>query len=72
MDISDKTRVPLFAVAATLPVLIGGIVWLSTIHSDAVQAQEINEKQDVKIDKLYDLLVDIRDRMIRIEEKISR
>ena len=72
MDIGDETRIPLFAVLTALPVLIGFIFWLSTIYAVATSAEETNAAQEVKIEQTRDLLLDIRERIIRIEEKISR
>lgn len=72
MDINDRTRIPLFAVAASLPILIGFIFWMSSLYASVSNAEQTNVKQDEKIDRLYDLMIDIRDRVIRIEEKISK
>jgi hypothetical protein len=69
MDISDKTKIPLFVVVAALPVLFGFVFWLSSIYAAVSTAQDINLKQDIKIDQLYTLLIDIRDRLVRIEEQ---
>jgi hypothetical protein len=71
MDISDRTRVPLFAVLAALPIIAGFIFWLSTIYAMAASAVDANVAQDVKIEQTRELLLDIRDRIIRIEEKLS-
>lgn len=72
MDINEQTRVPLFAVLASIPIIIGFIFWMSSLYASVSQAEITNNKQDVKIDQLYELLIDIRDRVIRIEEKISK
>jgi hypothetical protein len=72
MDINEQTRVPLFAVLAAIPIIIGFIFWMSSLYASVSQAEITNNKQDVKIDQLYELLIDIRDRVIRIEEKISK
>ena len=70
--IDDQTSIPLFAVLAAVPVIVGFIVWLSTIYSIASQAEEANAAQEIKIEQTRDLLLDIRERTIRIEEKISK
>ena len=64
MDITDKTKVSLFAVLVSVPVLVGGIVWLTTIDAKASGAQE--ELKGVK-----EMLVDVRERVIRIEEQVK-
>lgn len=72
MDINDRTKIPLFAVMASMPVLAGGLVWLSVIYFKADAAEQYNIKQDLKIETQMSLLLDIRDRVIRIEEKQRR
>lgn len=67
MDITDKTRVGLFAVLGALPVIIGGIFWLSMIYFKAEAAERMNEKQEQKLDSQMAILLDIRDRVIRLE-----
>lgn len=71
MDITPSTKIQLTWVAASIPFLVGGIIWLSTIYSTAADAQRINEKQDLKLETQMSLLLDIRDRVIRIEEKVN-
>jgi hypothetical protein len=72
MVISDKTKVPLFAVLAAMPVIFGFIFWLTTIYAATIEAKEANIHQDLKIDQTRDILLDIRDRLIRIEERVNR
>ena len=69
--IDDKTSIPLFAVLAAAPVMVGFIIWLSTIYSIASNAQQVNESQDRKIESSSKILVDIRERLIRIETKLD-
>jgi len=52
MKINENTDIPLFAAIATIPFLVGGILWLSTIHAKANTANE-------KLDKVDQLLVDV-------------
>lgn len=72
MEIDSSTRVQLWAVLGSVPFFVGGIFWLSTIYSTAADAQRINEKQDLKLEAQMSLLLDIRDRVIRIEEKVNK
>ena len=72
LKIDDSTSVPLFAVLAVVPVAVGFIIWLSTIYSIASNAERSNISQEIKIEATRDLLIDIRDRVIRIEEKITK
>jgi hypothetical protein len=63
--ITDKTLIPLSLVITVL----GGVVWLSMMFSK-VEAQEKKiDKQDGKIESQTAILIDIRERVIRIEEK---
>lgn len=71
MEINASTKIQLWAVLGSVPFLVGGIIWLSTIYSTAADAQRINEKQDLKLETQMSLLLDIRDRVIRIEEKVN-
>ncbi len=65
--IDDRTKVQLFAVLSALPVLIGFVSWLTVVYTKAEAAERANERQDTKIEAQYSLLLDIRDRVIRIE-----
>jgi hypothetical protein len=71
MDIDETTKVPLFAVFAASLTFVGFVFWLSSIYSSVSLAEKTNAEQDVKIEQTKDLLIDIRERVIRIEEKIS-
>jgi hypothetical protein len=61
VDIDEKTNVPLFAVAAALPFLIGGLLWLTSIDAKATFARD-------QITGVIEMLRDVRERVIRIEE----
>lgn len=71
MDIDERTRIPLFAVLVSLPVFLGGILWLTAIDTKASNAEASNQRQDEKIEESQKLLLDIRERVIRIEEKLD-
>lgn len=59
-ELNEKTRVPLGAVLLSLPVLVGGILWLASVDSKATAASA-----DAK--NLLGLVLDIRDRLSTIE-----
>lgn len=59
-DLDNKTKVPLFAVLGAIPVLIGGIAFCTTVYFKVEAATRNDEKQ-------MDLLLEIRDRVIRLE-----
>jgi len=60
MDISEKTKVPLFAVLASSPFIIGAILWMTSIDAKASAAKEI-----------YPMVQNILERVIRIEENLK-
>ena len=69
--LDEQTNIPLFAALASLPVLIGFIMWLTSIDSKATAAIEQNVSQDNKIEHSTEILMDIRERIIRIETKLE-
>ena len=64
MNIDEKTKISLFAALASIPFLVGGIIWLSSIEQKASAAQ--NDMRDLK-----PVIEEIRDRVIRIEEQLK-
>lgn len=52
MKLDDKTTIPLFAYIASIPFLVGGILWLATIHAKANNAE-------MKLNTLEQAIVDI-------------
>lgn len=77
--ISEKTTISLFATIASVPFLAGGIYWLTVIYEQGAEAARINARQDNQIEqqaetieKIKDMVVDIRERTIRIEERLKR
>jgi hypothetical protein len=72
MDINGKTKIGLFTVIGSLPVLVGGIMWLTYMSSKVEAAEKSNDRQDSKIEAQQNILLDIRERVIRIEEKITK
>lgn len=71
VTLDEKTRVQLFAVLASVPVLVGAVSWITAIYLKAEASESKLEKQEQKIEAQYLLLQDIRDRVIRIEEHQS-
>lgn len=64
MVIDDKAKISLFAVLAATPVVVGGIIWLTNIDNRAAAAQ-------VEARGLRELVIDVRERLIRIEERMK-
>ena len=74
MEINEDTKVPLFKALGLVGFLSGGIVWATMVYykaDTAVAAIETQAKrdkeQDDRLTKQMDLLIDIRERVIRIE-----
>lgn len=63
-NIDDKTKIPLFAVIIAIPFVVGGIAWLTSIDAKATQAKE-------DLQGLKPLVIDIRERQIRLEQMIQ-
>ena len=62
-EISENTYISL----ALVIVLVGGVVWLTTLHNN-VAAQEVATQKVVETNQvLMDRLGDIQNRLIRIE-----
>lgn len=64
MKIDEKTHINLYAALASIPFLIGGIVWLTTIDGKAQAAQE-------ELNRLRPIVQEIRERVIRIDEELK-
>jgi hypothetical protein len=69
VEINENTKIRLYAVLGAMPVLVGGIIWVTMIFFKADAAERINAKQDEKLDSQMIILLDIRDRVSRIEER---
>jgi hypothetical protein len=52
MDLDNKTKIPLFSALGLIPLLFGGVVWLTNIDAKASRA-------DTKLDKLEQAVIDI-------------
>lgn len=67
MNIDESTNIKLFAAIAALPAIATCVFWIAAIQLKAEAAERVNEKQDAKLETQMTLLLDIRDRIIRIE-----
>lgn len=78
MTVNEKTKVSLYTIGCCLPFLVSTILWLATINQKAEAAQAINMDQERRLDKhersmedQMHLLIDIRERIVRIETQIK-
>lgn len=79
IDINDKTRVPLFVVFASMPVLIVSIFWIASLGSRVAASEQRQDRvvdkihiMEAKEDKVLDGIIDIRERLSRIEERLKK
>lgn len=71
MDITEKTKLPLFAVLISVPTLVFGLWWIFGVAFEARAATTKNLEQDVKIDSQTLILVQIRDNIKDLESEIK-
>lgn len=71
-NIDEQTRISLFAALGLLPIIAGGVFWLASVDARAQENQARTERIVAKIIKDGDLLLDIRDRLARIEEQLKQ
>ena len=78
LSLNDKTMIPIVWVVSSIPFVVGGILWLSAINSKAddtsqkiieLKSSYKSEMDDIKgqMGKQNSLLIDMRERIIRIE-----
>jgi hypothetical protein len=83
MKITDKTSIPIFLVAGSVPAFIGGIMWLSfiaytsdTAAKDVVkiksEQKEVNQEIKVELKEIRLELSEISQRQIRMEEQMRK
>lgn len=67
MTINERTKVGLFTILGVLPFICGVIFWLATVSIKVDIQKEVDTKQDSQINSSLIMLVDIRERLIRLE-----
>lgn len=63
--ITEKTLIPISLVIS----VIGAVMWMTVIFTKVEAAEKLNEQQDRRFDFQMSLLVEIKDRLIRLEER---
>lgn len=66
--IDDKTDIPMFAVLLALPTIVGGVVWLTSIDAKASASQDELQGVRKELVEIKSLMLESRDRLIRLEE----
>lgn len=83
VTINEKTRIGLFAVLGAIPVFVIVIFYGTMVYFKAEASEKKNLEQDVailsnrkevdlKIDSQMLVLIEIRDRLTRLEEQVKR
>ena len=67
LTLNDKTTVNFFAVLGALPIFIGFVFWMSTTWADVVNIKTALANKDKVDEQQMSLLLDIRERLIRLE-----
>lgn len=70
MDINAKTKVPLFAVLCTVPIVFGGIFWLTAIYVQGAEAARTNVRQDEELSRQGSTLNQIGNDIAEIKEHL--
>jgi len=71
MRLDEKTTVPLWSILITVPTFIGAVFWISAVYYDVAQAKVEIAKVSEKQERYIDTLIEIRETLARIEEKIT-
>lgn len=71
-DITEKTKVSLFAAIVGCSALLGGMAWLTAIYDQVAYATKVNEKQDEQLRELSRLTVETHDVVMELKIKMSR
>lgn len=72
MDIDEKTRISLWAVIASVPIMVGGLLWLTAIDAKATAAKEDLSGVKVMMERQFERLQSIDSRLNRIEGKLNQ
>lgn len=72
MKITESTTIPLFAALGSVPLIVGGIFWLTAISFKADQAVAENMKQDKVLEQLTLTLKNVENVVIRTEERLRK
>lgn len=79
MEIGYKTSIPLFTAVAVIPAIVVAVFWVATLSARVSAAEQRTDRVVDKIhimegkeDKILDVVIDLRERLARIEERINR
>ncbi len=64
ISIDENTHIPLYVVGACIPFVVGAILWLTAVASDAKEAK--SEVRDLKT-----IVIDIQNKVTRMDQLIE-
>lgn len=70
--LDEKTKISLYALAVCAPSVFGGVLWLASIDAKATSAETLGATNQSKIEIQTGLLIDIKERIIRLETLMQR
>ena len=70
-NITDKTKISLFAAVCALPFALGAAIWMTEVDARASQAAEKATQAQIELVGLKALSIDIRERQIRMEQMVQ-
>lgn len=79
MTLDEKSKIPLFVAISAVPVLIVAGLWVGTLNGRVSASEQRTDRvvdkihtMELKEDKVFEVMSDIRERLARIEEKLKR
>lgn len=70
-NISQKTNIPIFAVAAAVPTFFGFVLWLSSISFTAHSAEKKVMELQAKQENYNNLLISIKEDLTLVKYKLE-
>lgn len=64
-NVNEKTHIPLWWIGPVLVALIPAVLWIAHVDANAAAAKD-------QVTGLRDLVLDVRERIIRIEEDLKK
>lgn len=72
IDIDEKTKISVYALVGAVPLIVAGAIWVATIEAKATGAGDRSYKNEALIERQMGLLIEIKERLIRLEEKLTK
>ena len=57
--IDERTKIPMSVVGALAGLIAGVVFWMSSLYSLAVEANRVNDRQEQRIEVLYQMKEDV-------------